>query len=610
MRKKKEKPRYNMWQNSGFMIRMAWKYEKQVLGFGILQVLAVVGSSLVSLFVTPAILNAVQAKVSIVELLLTIVVFTILLILFNGLKTYVDQNALFGRIGVRSVLLGLLHEKVSTTSYINMENKEFQLLSDKASDGVSGNHTASEQIWITLSELTQSVLGFILFLLMLTGLDLWIMVLIVITSAVGYVVNSKLSNYEYEHREEIAVASKRIWGYQGAAVDVKLAKDIRIFGLKSWLQDVMDKAVKSFNAFQIKAAKLYFIGNIVDLFLVFLRNGAAYAYLIGLVLERQLSTAEFLLYFTAVDGFSNWFTGILNNMTKLKRQSIEICTIRECLEWSEPFRFEDGKALALQEQKTYEICLEDVSFRYPGASEDTISHLNLILHPGEKLAVVGLNGTGKTTLIKLMCGFLDPTEGRILLDGVDIRVYNRRDYYKMFCAVFQEYGLLAGSVAMNVAQENKNIDMEKVKKCIAQAGLTEKIESLPNQYESLMERTVYEDAVTLSGGETQRLMLARALYKNSPIVMLDEPTAALDPLAEEDIYMKYNQMTSGRSSVYISHRLASTRFCDRIILLQDGGILEEGTHAQLMALGGQYAQLFEVQSRYYRKGEIEDAEIQ
>lgn len=349
MRKKKDKPRYNMWQNSGFMIRMAWKYEKQVLGFGILQVLAVVGSSLVSLFVTPAILNAVQAKVSIVELLLTIVVFTILLILFNGLKTYVDQNALFGRIGVRSALLGLLHEKVSTTSYINMENKEFQLLTDKASDGVSGNHTASEQIWITLSELTQSVLGFILFLLMLTGLDLWIMVLIVITSAAGYVVNSKLSNYEYEHREEIAVASKRIWGYQGAAVDVKLAKDIRIFGLKSWLQDVMDKAVKSFNAFQIKAAKLYFIGNIVDLFLVFLRNGAAYAYLIGLVLELQLSTAEFLLYFTAVDGFSNWFTGILNNMTKLKRQSVEICTIRECLEWSEPFRFEDGKALALQE---------------------------------------------------------------------------------------------------------------------------------------------------------------------------------------------------------------------------------------------------------------------
>jgi len=609
MRKKKDKPRYNMWQNSGFMIRMAWKYEKQVLGFGILQVLAVVGSSLVSLFVTPAILNAVQSKVSMVELLLTIVVFTALLILFNGLKAYVDQNIVFGRIGLRTVLLGLLHEKVSTTSYINMEDEEFQLLSNKASDVVSGNHTASQQIWTTLTELMQNVLGFVLFVLMLTQLELWVILMIIITAAIGYWVNSRLGRYEFNHREEIAAASKRIWGYQGAAVDVKLAKDIRIFGLKPWLTEVMAKAVKTFNVFQIKAAKLYYMGNIMDLFLTFLRNGVAYAYLIGLVLERQLSVAEFLLYFTAVDGFGNWVTGILNNMTKLKRQSIDIYTIRECLEWPEPFQFEQGESLVPLAQKAYEICLEDVSFRYPGADENTISHLNLTLHPGEKLAVVGLNGAGKTTLIKLMCGFFDPTEGRVLLDGVDIRVYNRRDYYKMFCAVFQEYGVLAGSVAVNVAQENNNIDMEKVKRCIEQAGLTEKIESLPNQYESLMERTVYEDAVTFSGGETQRLMLARALYKNAPIVMLDEPTAALDPLAEEDIYMKYNQMTNGRSSVYISHRLASTRFCDRIILLQDGGILEEGTHAQLMALGGQYAQLFEVQSRYYREGAMKDEKI-
>ena len=609
MRKKKDKPRYNMWQNSGFMIRMAWKYEKQTLSFALLEVIAVVGISLVNLYVAPTILNAVQKRVAIGEVLVTIITFTLLLILFNSLKAYVDQNVVYGRIGVRSALSGLLHNKICTTSYVNMEDKKFQLLSDKATDVVCSNYTASEQIWITLVELTQSVLGFLLFLLLLTQFDISIMVLIIITAMIGYVVNDKLSNYEYEHREEVSKQSNRIWGYQAAACDVRIAKDIRIFGLKPWLTEVMDKAVKAFNAFYIKAAKLYIVGNIVDLLLALLRNGVAYAYLIGMVLDHQLSAAEFLLYFTAVDGFSNWVTGILNNMTKLKRQSIDICTVRECLEWPEPFQFEEGKPLVPLVQKTYEIRLEDVSFRYPDAEEDTISHLNLTLHAGEKLAVVGLNGAGKTTLIKLMCGFLDPTAGRVLLDGVDVRNYNRRDYYKMFCAVFQENTLLAGSVAMNVAQENKKIDMEKVKRCIEQAGLTEKIESLPDQYESLMERKVYEDAITLSGGETQRLMLARALYKNAPIIMLDEPTAALDPLAEEDIYMKYHQMTSGRSSVYISHRLASTRFCDRIVLLQDGKILEEGTHAQLMTLGGQYAQLFEVQSRYYREGAMEDEEI-
>lgn len=609
MRKKKDKPRYNMWQNSGFMIGMAWKYEKQTLSFALLEVIAVVGISLVNLYVAPTILNAVQKRVVIGEVLFTIITFTLLLILFNSLKAYVDQNIVYGRIGVRSALSGLLHDKICTTSYVNMEDKKFQLLSDKATDVVCSNYTASEQIWITLVELSQSVLGFLLFLLMLTRFEISIMILIIVTAMIGYVVNNKLSNYEYEHREEVSKQSNRIWGYQAAACDVRIAKDIRIFGLKPWLTEVMDKAVKAFNAFYIKAAKLYIVGNIVDLLLALLRNGVAYAYLIGMVLDHQLSAAEFLLYFTAVDGFSNWVTGILNNMTKLKRQSIDICTVRECLEWPEPFQFEEGKPLVPLAQKTYEIRLEDVSFRYPDAEEDTISHLNLTLHAGEKLAVVGLNGAGKTTLIKLMCGFLDPTAGRVLLDGVDVRNYNRRDYYKMFCAVFQENTLLAGSVAMNVAQENKNIDMEKVKRCIEQAGLTEKIESLPDQYESLMERKVYEEAITLSGGETQRLMLARALYKNAPIIMLDEPTAALDPLAEEDIYMKYNQMTSGRSSVYISHRLASTRFCDRIVLLQDGNILEEGTHAQLMTLGGQYAQLFEVQSRYYREGAMEDEEI-
>ena len=606
MNKKKDKPRYNMWQNSSFMIGLAWKHERQVLGFGLLEVLAHVGSSVVSLLVVPAILNAVQKKAAIGELLLTIALFTLLLILFSGLKAYVGKNTIYGRIGVRSALSGMLHEKVCTTSYINLEDKKFQLLQDKASDVVCNNYTASEQIWTTLSQLLQNSFGFLIYLLLLTRLKRFIAALIVITACIGYVVNAKLTSYEYEHREEIAVHSKRIWGYQSAAANGTLAKDVRIFGLKPWLKEIMDKAVKAYNVFYIKAAKRYLIGNTVDLILTFLRNGVAYAYLIGQVLSQQLTVAEFLLYFTAVEGFSSWITGILNNLTTLRRQNIDLCTVRECIEWPEPFQFDKGKPLAPQAQKTYEIRLEDVSFKYPDASENTISHLNQTLHAGEKLAVVGLNGAGKTTLIKLMCGFYDPTEGRVLLDGVDIRTYNRRDYYKMFCAVFQQYTVLAGSVAMNVAQDKYNIDMERVKQCIRQAGLTEKIESLPDQYDSLMQRSVYEDAIMLSGGEEQRLMLARALYKDAPVVMLDEPTAALDPLAEEDIYMKYNEMTRGRSSVYISHRLASTRFCDRIILLQDGHIAEEGTHAELMALGGRYAELFEVQSKYYREGAMND----
>ena len=217
--------------------------------------------------------------------------------------------------------------------------------------------------------------------------------------------------------------------------------------------------------------------------------------------------------------------------------------------------------------------------------------------------MVGLNGAGKTTLIKLICGFLDPTEGRVLLDGKDIRDFNRADYYKMFSAVFQNFSLLAGTIAANVAQDDVGIDMERVRECIQKAGLRRKIESLKDGYETNLNREVFEDAILLSGGEMQRLMLARALYKDAPFIVLDEPTAALDPIAESEMYQKYNEMTSGKSSIYISHRLASTRFCDRIIMIADGGIGEEGTHEELLKMGGRYAKLFEIQSKYYKEGE-------
>ena len=299
---------------------------------------------------------------------------------------------------------------------------------------------------------------------------------------------------------------------------------------------------------------------------------------------------------------------ILQSASTLYKQCQDISTVREAIEFPEPFTFEGGEALTPDPDGRYELRLEDVSFRYPGAEKDTLTHISLTLHPGEKLAVVGLNGAGKTTLIRLMCGFVDPTEGRVLLNGKDIRAYNRRDYYRLFGAVFQDFSMLAASVAANVAQRVDAIDMERVKRCVALAGLTEKIESLPQSYDTLLGREVYEGAPELSGGELQRLMLSRALYKNAPLILLDEPTAALDPLAESDMYARYNELTQGRSAVYISHRLASTRFCDRILLIDGGAIAEEGTHDQLMAAGGEYARLYEIQSRYYGKENIRHEE--
>lgn len=196
---------------------------------------------------------------------------------------------------------------------------------------------------------------------------------------------------------------------------------------------------------------------------------------------------------------------------------------------------------------------------------------------------------------------MDPTRGRVLLNGRDIRDFNRADYYTMFSAVFQDFSLLPGTIAMNIAQTDDDIDMLRVKKCAAEAGIAGKIESLAESYNTYLNRQVYKDAVMLSGGETQSLMLARALYKEAPFVMLDEPTAALDPIAESQMYQKYSELTEGKSSVYISHRLVSTRFCDRIIMLGNGGIIEEGTHEELLNNNGEYSKLYNIQSRYYRE---------
>ena len=358
-------------------------------------------------------------------------------------------------------------------------------------------------------------------------------------------------------------------------------------------------------AFQKKAQSVYIWASIIDLFLAFMRNAIAYAFLISMVIQNGLSVAEFLLYFTAVGGFTGWVSGILNGLSILYKQSLDITTIRECLEYEEPFQLDTGEHIEAVMGKRYEIRLEGVSFRYPGAYNDTLTNINLTLHPGEKLAVVGLNGAGKTTLVKLICGFIDPTSGRVLLNGRDIRDYNRTDYYTMFSAVFQEFSLLAGTIATNIAQSEVDIDMQRVRECAKNAGLDVKIDRLPNGYETYLNRAVYEGAILLSGGETQRLMLARALYKNAPFIILDEPTASLDPIAESNLYQKYHNLTSGRSSVYISHRLASTRFCDRILLIDNASICEEGTHEELLRLGGKYAELYEVQNKYYKKGEME-----
>ena len=598
--KAKEKPKYSIWQNVCFMVKTAWDTHKRVLVMCVAIAAVQVGLNLAQLYVTPEILKKVEQGASVPELLLTIGIFSAALFLLMGAKGYLTENRLSAEVDVRSAIIRMITRKTCETSYPNTRDPKILKMKEQASAATSSNADAAEHIWTTLTKILTNVSGFVIYLLLLSNMNAFLILVVVVTAAIGFFVSKHINEWEYRHREEKEIHEKRSSYLIWKARSLQFAKDVRIFGLGDWIRQLCAKSVRLLESFVSRREKTYIWANVVDVVMTALRNGIAYAYLIWQTLEQGLSTSDFLLYFTAVSGFATWVTGILSEFTQLHKESIALSRVQEYLNIPEPFKFEDG--IQPPEADGYELKLENVTFRYPGTEKNILENINLTIHPGEKLAIVGLNGAGKTTLVKLLCGFYDPTEGRVLLNGQDIRGFNRKRYYELFSAVFQEFSILDTTIAECVAQTVEDMDLEKVNDCLEKAGLTEAIKKFPSGLQTHIGREVYLDGVMLSGGQTQRLMLARALYKDGPILVLDEPTAALDPIAENDIYRKYSNMTAGKTSVFISHRLASTRFCDRIIFVADGTIAEEGTHEELLAWGGAYAKLFEVQSRYYREG--------
>lgn len=249
----------------------------------------------------------------------------------------------------------------------------------------------------------------------------------------------------------------------------------------------------------------------------------------------------------------------------------------------------------------YEFKFENVSFKYPGHNKFILKNLNLTIEAGSKLAIVGINGAGKTTLTKLLMRLYEPTEGRILLNGVDIKQFDRESYFNIFAPVFQNIEIFAFPVWQNISMKPENeTDRNRVMETLKRSDLEEKINRYENKIDTTLLRIIDPDGVDFSGGERQRLAMARALYSDRAVLVLDEPTAALDALAEDKMYQEFNEMVKGKTAIFISHRLSSTRFCDKIVMFEDGKIIEEGTHDELMKTGGKYSDMFQIQAQYYK----------
>ncbi|WP_166639246.1 ABC transporter ATP-binding protein [Aureibacillus halotolerans] len=471
-----------------------------------------------------------------------------------------------------------------------------------------GHNATSRNIYVNMASfypnsayLLKAIIGFISFSAIILVLNPIIILILIISYLASAYVSFLVQRMEHSFKDVRAEIDSKLYYLLEEINHHAFAKDIRAYNMKSWINDTthlfMDEKYRLENHIQTK----HFMQGLFDVFLFMIRNGGGYVFLIWQMLTSDMTIGDFIFYFGAITGFSEWLKQIVMRFKNLTNANFSVDDYRYLMDTKDASKRTKGATLPAYDQPA-ELVLENVCFSYEESDRVFINQLNLKVYAGEKLAIVGANGAGKTTLIKLICGLLHPVSGRILLNGTDSKEFNRDDYYSLIAAVFQNVSLLPMSIAENITFcKESEFDTERLLDVIQKAELSENINELKDGYHTNLLPSITGNGVNLSGGEIQKLMLARALYKDAPLLILDEPTAALDPIAEDLMYRRYDKLTKNKTSLFISHRLSSTRFCDRIIFLEDGQICETGSHDELMALGGKYKEVFDIQSHYYKE---------
>jgi ATP-binding cassette subfamily B protein len=555
----------------------------------------------ITTFLPKIVIDEITYGKSLQHLLSVTAVLTLTLAVISGLQKYLDRLIYWNRFKMNAFFLRRITKKGLTTDYRNQENEYFRKLQSESFASCNGNFSYWTQIYDAIVLFFSNSLGFLAFTGILLTLNSWLIVFLMLTTFLSFFLNRRIIKWVDGNTDEKADYEHRMQYIINVSNDIQAAKDIRLYNMSVWMNQIYEKNMKGLLGWYRRyTAKLFGVAT-VDSGLSLVREGVTYLILLYMVFEDEISVADFVLYFNVVAGFSTWLSSLLGQLNNLERLNLSVNRFRSYLEYPEQYLREGG--LSVQETKLPQrIELKNVSFQYEENGKEILKNINMVLEPGEHLAVVGLNGAGKTTLVKLICGLLEPTNGSVLYDGIDIRKYNREEFYQLFGAVFQDYSIMPVTIEEIVAEDiSNNIDTKKVEDCLKQADIWEKIVSLEAGMKSKYDKTFWDDGINLSGGEIQKLLLARALYRESPIVILDEPTAALDPISENHLYETYDEVMKNKSTVFISHRLASTRFCNRILLIDHGSIIEEGTHEELLSQKGKYYDLFEAQAKYYRE---------
>lgn len=603
--KKGDRPWYPVLSNVLYFHKLAYR---EMPRLAVYHICLVLGNSILPFFgiLMPGIVLRMAQQEGLLKGLLVIAGAGAVVMICEALRSRLESKKYFYENTLRDTLLGMAVHKGMKCLYKYVEYGEARKVTRQAYNSLCCGDNAISYAMLDLPRaLIINVICFCLYSTVLSVLSPWLVALMLFLSLLNYGILCLRNRWQRVFREEFAQSNKKVQYLNNTFSDVRTAKDMRVYGMNQWLMNFRHQLFADRMQLEKRNNRRVILADFLQQLLTLFRNGFAYAYLIYTVLWGEISAADFLVYFGAITGFSGFVNSIVSLYSSLKLRNEDASCFRAHMELPEVD--EGGEEPPELFRQPAEIVFRDVSFSYGG--EKVYEHFHLKINPGEKVALLGINGAGKTTLVKLLCGLYEPEEGQILINGVDIATLSKKTLYRLFSVVFQENTILPYPVGCNLSYKRlQDTDEKRAWEALEEAGLAQTLREKGVELDTFMTKNAFEDGLVLSGGQTQKLLLARAIYKNGNILILDEPTSALDPIAESEIYQEYVKISRGRTSLFISHRLASTKFSDRILFLEDGRIKEEGTHQELMELGGSYAHMYEVQSHYYKENEVsEDA---